>query len=167
MRVEHRHHRQPAAVRDSQHARAPVVVGDVLDQPGDRVVSIGALIDRFCIAFVARRPEHHELALGFVAPADVLKHENVTFGDEIFVAVRQQPVAAFIVGRPVRRARKKKRKAFARLLRNVDIGIQLHPVAHGNVDLHALESSIQIRLRRRRGSPEGDRSEQQSRAQPS
>ncbi len=47
VRVEHGHHRQPATVRDAEHACTPVVVGNMLEEPGDRVVGVSALVNGF------------------------------------------------------------------------------------------------------------------------
>ena len=45
VRVEHRHHRQPAVVADAEHADPAVVVRHVLEEPVDGVVGVGAFVD--------------------------------------------------------------------------------------------------------------------------
>ena len=45
MRVERGHGGQPAVVRDSEDADAPVVFGYVLNQPVNRVVGVRAFVD--------------------------------------------------------------------------------------------------------------------------
>ena len=79
MRLQHTHDREPPAVGDAEHADAAVIVGNVFEQPVDRVVGVGPFINRLGIATIPRRPVHDELSLRLVAAADVLEDEDVPF----------------------------------------------------------------------------------------
>ncbi len=61
--LEQGHDRQPAVIRDAEHADAAVVPPDVLDQPVDRVIGVGPLVDRLGVGRVARGSDHHERPL--------------------------------------------------------------------------------------------------------
>src|SRR5215475_2077836 len=89
MRFEQRNGGQPSGIRHAENTHSPVVVFDVLDQPADRVVSVRSLVNRLGIVLVARRTIHSELALGSIFPANVLKSEDVTVRDQLFVCERQ------------------------------------------------------------------------------
>ena len=69
------HRGEPAGIGDAEHAHLPIVVGDVLHQPVDRVVRVGALVG----AGGARvgRPVHVEAALRAVAATDILHDPDV------------------------------------------------------------------------------------------
>ena len=141
MRVEHRHHGEPAGVRDAEHPHAAVVAGHVREQPVDRVVRVGALVDRVGDAMVAQRPHHDEAALRGVTPADVLEREDVA-------VVRQGPVVAAQrvggVGDAVRRAREDDGQRRVCPLRHEDRGVQLDPVAHRDHDLREVEAGGRV-----------------------
>ncbi len=54
MRLVQSHDRQPAVVGNAQHADLAIMPAEILDQPVDRVVGVGALVDRFGVGRVAR-----------------------------------------------------------------------------------------------------------------
>ena len=102
VRLEQRHDRQPPRVGDPEDAHPAVVVPHVLDQPLDRVVGVGRLVDALLVLGEARGAVHDELPLGLVLPADVLEGEDVAVGDQ-FSVVAVEPLrapAADAVGRP-------------------------------------------------------------------
>ena len=104
MRIERAHHREPRRVTRADHADAAVVVGDVLEQPLDGVVGVGALVDRLRVLAIARLAQHHELALGLEAAANVLQHDDVAVGGKIDERRRDagRRVLADAVGRPLK-----------------------------------------------------------------
>jgi hypothetical protein len=73
---------------------------------------------------------HDELPLAAITPADVLEGEDVTVGGEEAVVVADHSVARDAVGG----AGQQEGKRLVRALRLADAGIELDPVAHG--DLH-------------------------------
>jgi hypothetical protein len=79
VRIQHRHDGQPPRVRHAEHADPPVVPRHVPQQPLDRIVAVGALVDRLGVPPVARRPQHHEVAFGAEPTADVLEDEDEAF----------------------------------------------------------------------------------------
>ena len=113
MRIDHRHHSQPPAIGNPQHSRASVVVGHVLEQPLDGVVGVRAFVNCLCVALRARWPHHHELALRFVAPANILKHENVTLLRQLRIdAAQHHPESLRIKARTIGRPRDQERPSF-------------------------------------------------------
>src|SRR5438477_1198993 len=77
MRVESGHNRQPAGVRNPEDSNAAIVARYVLEQPLDSVVRVGALVDGFWIALVARTAQHHESPVRLVSSPNVLEYKNV------------------------------------------------------------------------------------------
>ena len=90
VRFEQGHHRQPARVGDAQHADAAVVVLHVLDQPVDRVVRVGALVDGLGLTRVPRSPDHHERPLRLVPAANVLEDEDVAVVGQVLEVLAQR-----------------------------------------------------------------------------
>ncbi len=129
MRVEHRHHGEPAAVGDAEHADAAVVVRHVLEQPVDRVVSVGAFVDGLGVAPVARRPAHDELPLGLEAAADVLENKNVALVDQVLQVFAEEGRRAL---NAVRRAQEDERQLAASSFGREDGGVESHAVTHGD-----------------------------------
>ena len=79
MRVDHAGGGVEAGIGDAPHADLAVVVGDVLDQPLDGVVGVGAFVGVLRAALDGAVRRHvDELAFGHVAAADVLVDEDVT-----------------------------------------------------------------------------------------
>ena len=78
VRLERPHDRRPAPVGDSEHPGLAVVARDVLQQPLDRVVRVGPLVEGLLVGRVAGRPLHHERALGAELAAEVLEDEDVS-----------------------------------------------------------------------------------------
>jgi hypothetical protein len=60
-----------------------VIVGDVLDQPVDRVISVCSLVDRFGVALITHPPLHDKLTFGLEASANVLEDENIAIGNQV------------------------------------------------------------------------------------
>ncbi len=104
MRIERAHHREPRRVARADHADASVVVGHVLEQPLDGVVGVGALVDRLGILAIARLAQHHELAFGLEAAANVLQDDDVAVRGKIDQRRRDagRRVLADAVGRPLK-----------------------------------------------------------------
>src|SRR5678815_3125485 len=95
MRIEHRDHGEPTRIGHSHHADAAIVPRHVLEQPLDRIVRVGGLIDRLWILLVAHLAEHHELAFRLEPAADVLVHEDVAVARELGVGARERPFTTF------------------------------------------------------------------------
>ena len=133
MRLHQRHRGEPASVGDAENSGSAVVVGDVLDQPIDGVISVGSFVDRVGLGPVARRALHHELAFGIVAAADVLEHENEPFIGELLVAILER-VFGLAPGEAVRRALHQQRQFRGGILRRVNEGVKANAVAHGDHD---------------------------------
>src|SRR6185295_7298624 len=83
-----------ARLRDAYHADAAVVVWNVLEQPFDRVIGVGAFVDIVVALFVRMiRPHLQELTLGHVSPARVFVNEYET----LFLEVLRRPERSAIV----------------------------------------------------------------------
>ena len=138
MRIERAHHREPGRVARPDHADAAVVPGHVGEQPFDRVVGVGALVDRLRVLAIARLPQHHERALGLEPPADVLQHDDVAVGRAV-----RRGAAADAGGRvltdAVRRAREDDRQRLGDAGRHVHLGVEANAVAHRDHVLGARE----------------------------
>ena len=160
VRIEHRHHGEPAWVRNAQHAHSTVVVRHAMDQPFDRVVRIGAFVHRARVPALARwpggpgGPHHDELPLRRVAAADVLKDEDVTVSGERVVVAAQRTGGA---GDPVRRAREDERQRRMHSAWDEDRGVQLDAVAHRDHRLGEVEPRSGIRLLREEPQREEER----------
>jgi hypothetical protein len=153
MRVQHRHHGEPAAVGDAEDADA-AVARDVLQDPLDRVVRVGRLVDRARVALVADRPQHHELSLGLRPSPDVLEHEDVAvLGQLGVVGPEGVHEALLVVGQAVGRPRQQDRKLLPDGLRHVDLGVEPDAVAHPHHRLDLVEG--QAGVRRGLGSGQG------------
>jgi hypothetical protein len=147
VRIDQRHQRREAVVRDAEDADPAVGLGDVLHQPVDRVVGVGGVIDRGRVLRAAQRPVDDVVALGAVLAADVLDHADVAAVDDhvgdVVVAlqrraeVRAGPLRGHAVG-VVRRAGQEHRRALG-AARHQDHRVQLHAVAHRDHLLAALE----------------------------
>ena len=151
MRIEHRHHREPTQIRDAEHADAPVVARHILEQPLDRVVRIGALVERRGIARRARRALHDERPFGTELSAQVLKREDVAFvGQRLEI---RDKVAGGTVD-AVRRALHDDRQRCGLGGRREDLRVKTHAVSH--CDHHVADGEpvgdvriLQARERRR------------------
>ena len=86
MRVDGCDCRQPAVIRNAENADLPVVPGNVLDQPIDRVIRVRALVNRLRFLPVAHRAVHQKLSFGTEASANVLEYEDVSIFNQIVVA---------------------------------------------------------------------------------
>ena len=143
MRVHERHQRQEAVVRDPEDADLPVRLRHVLHEPVDRVVRVGRVVHGRRVLRPVQRPVHHVVALGAVLAAHVLHDADVAALDDrldrVVVAVEARAeVRALVLGRElvgvVGRPREENRHAL-RPVRNEDHRVQLHAVAHRDLDL--------------------------------
>src|SRR5579871_3680517 len=119
--IERAHHREPRAIAGARHSYAAVIVGDVLQQPLDGVVGVGAFVERLGILRLARLAQHYELALGTEASANILRHEDETFRGEFGKARGKS--RAIQLTRSVRRAKQKERKRFAGVVGREDLRV--------------------------------------------
>jgi len=143
MRLDRRHDRRPPVVRHAEHADAAVVVADVLDQPVDGVVGVGAFIDRLRVAGLAGGTLHHEVALGPELPANVLVNEDVALVRErLVVGVEVAGSALNSVGRAFEDNRQRPGLA----ARREDLGMQALAVAHGDHHVAHFEAISGVRL---------------------
>ena len=138
MRIEHPHRRGPSIVGHTKHANAPIVFRHVRQQPLDRVVRIGAFVDR--ILRSVQRPRgtlHHECSVRLVAPSDIFEHEDVAVCCELLVAAAQ---ARRLARNTVGRALQQKRQWVDDVLRRKHFDMQRDTVAHRQVvrALHVL-----------------------------
>ena len=133
MGIDHAHVHQEAAVGNAVEAGTAVVVRDILYEPVDRVVGIGALVDSLGILRIVNGAEHHEFAFGAIAPANVLEHKDVAIGVHLGVA------ADILDGNAVGGALEEDWERARDLLGCVDLGVELHSVAHGNHDFFFVE----------------------------
>ena len=135
MGVDHRARGQEAAVRDAPRADAAVVAGHVVHQPLDRVVEVGGLVGAVDVAGLAVGAQRDEFALGLVAPTQVLQHEDVPLVEELLVPVQPDGVLLLLRIGVVGRALQHDRERLGPAPRDVDLGVQPHPVAHGHHDV--------------------------------
>jgi len=150
LRLDRRHDRRPAGIGDTEHADASVVALHVLEQPVDRVVGIGALVQRLRVARRARRALHHERAFGSELAADVGEHEDVA------LVCQRLEVHVEGVGRvrdAVRRPRHDDRQRLPLILRDKHLRVQAHAVARRNHHITDVEPiggrGLRVNLRRR------------------
>src|SRR5262249_35748377 len=137
MRFEQWNGGQPSGIRHAENAHAPVVVLDVLDQPADRVVSVRSLVNRLGIVLVARRTIHSEIAFGSKFPANVLKSEDVTVRDQLFVSEGQP--AGHSGSSPVWRPVSEYRRFSPGVLRQTDARVKVDAVTHRDHRFNGLE----------------------------
>ena len=151
MRFNQCHHRCPAAIRNSEHAHAPIIVADIFEQPVNRVVCIRRFVYRFGIIFIfAQRTIHHEFAFGFIASANVLKNKNVTVFDEFFL--RGIEVFALMIINAIGRAIHQERQRLSHIFRRENHRMQFGSIAHQNHHLSFFEGDYTLVLFSRRSS---------------
>jgi hypothetical protein len=121
MRVDQAGRDVKAWLRDPDHADAPVVVRDALQQPVDGVVGVRALVDVLRSLLDRHvRPHLLELALRHVAPARVLEDEDEArvleaAGRTERGAIRVDAVRADAVGRARQQERPRLRGVFGQV----------------------------------------------------
>ena len=71
------HHGQETGIAGADEAGAAVVAWDIRKEPSDGVISVSAFVDGFGVVVISERTAHDELALAFVASANVLVHIDV------------------------------------------------------------------------------------------
>ncbi len=143
VRIEQRHQRQKAVVGDPDRADPAVRLGDVFDEPVDRVPGVGRMIDVAGVERAAQRPVDHVVPLGPVLAAHVLEDPDVAVLDDdvrrVVVSVehraevRARDVARQSLGVVGCPGQEQTGSPFRRGLRHQDDGVELHPVAHGDV----------------------------------
>ena len=89
MRVDHSHGDEKAVIGNAVEADAAVVVRDIFHEPVDGVVGVRAFVHTLGIARVMQRAKHDELPFGAVAPANILKREDVTIRNHVGVTIDQ------------------------------------------------------------------------------
>jgi hypothetical protein len=122
-----------AGVRDAPDAGLAVVLGDVGQEPGDRVVGVGRLVGLGPGLVGDVGPHVDELALGHPGAADVLADEDVAGALEVDGRRQGRRVARGAVGREaVRRAMEQERIALGGggVVGDEHLGEQVDPVAH-------------------------------------
>jgi|SRR5579863_625413 len=125
-----------AGIGDAPDADFAVVVWEIVDQPVDGVIGIGAVIEvagAVKVGFV--RADVYKRAFGHVAAADVLVDENESlcfggFGRADADAV----VISSVWGDRVGRALHQDRIFLRRVLRDVDACEQTDAIAHGDAE---------------------------------
>jgi hypothetical protein len=137
---------KPAVVRDAENADLAVGLGDVVDKPLDRVVGVGALVDRRGILRAVHGAVHHVVTLGTVLAANVLNDADVAAADNhvrgVVVAVDCRPqmragsVTGLVVG-AVGRAREQDGRVGG-AFRDENHRVQVDSIAHGDHGIAAL-----------------------------
>src|SRR5439155_22154871 len=114
---------------------------NVLDQPVDRIVGVGALVDS--LPGFARRTLHDKLPFGLKAAANVLKGEDVSFLNLFFQrAAEKSPID---VVDAIRSAIEKNRQRITVRLWRIDDRVQLDAVTHGNHLFDLIEPGGRVR----------------------
>ena len=85
MRIDQRHQRSEAQITAADDPDLAVAFRDMLDQPVNRVVGIGRLVNPRIVQWPDDRAVHHVQALGIVFSADVLVDANVVVLNEFGV----------------------------------------------------------------------------------
>jgi hypothetical protein len=128
MRIEQRDSREPARITDAANTDTAIVLRNIFQKIFDRVIRVRALVDRFRIALVPRRPKHLENALGIFATANILKYEDVAILYELGLrTVQSRPVPS---GDAVRRALHVYRQILGLIFGGEDHREKLDTVAH-------------------------------------
>ena len=127
VRIEERHHRRPAVVRNPMHAHPAIVVRQVFDQPIDRVVGVGRFVDTRGITGCPSRPNHRERAFGAVLPPNILANDQILIANQRGIALQLTATGRLSV---IRRSDQQDRKRRGRRLRAPDHRIELDAVAH-------------------------------------
>ena len=111
---------------------APVVIGNVLDQPVDGVVGVGALVNLLRGHFQLMRPHVDELPLRHALAAHILKNDDVVCAGEAGGGAERARKVVFAVRDAVGSALHNNRVRFAGRFRRVNHCKEGHAVAHGN-----------------------------------
>ena len=181
VRVHQRHRHHHAVVAGPDHADAAVRFGHMLHQPVDRVIGVGRVIDLGGIVGAAQRAFVDVFAARSVFATHILIDADIAVGEEHRVrsAHRHVGIGAAVLHRAfgiVGRAFEQYRRV-VRALHHHDHGMQLHAVAHRDIDhaLDVVEGLIRRRealghigreaLRPRRSRQQGNRRQPQTRLQ--
>src|ERR1039458_10609364 len=126
-----------AVVRDAKHSNLAVVVGNVLEQPFDRVVGIGSLVGGLRVVQIdpGRKVEH---SLGLEASPQVLEDENVAVLREFFQGSRD--LLGSFLGHTVRRAAKQNGQRTLRIDRSEDCCLQMNSIPRSEEHTSELQS---------------------------
>jgi hypothetical protein len=137
----------PAVVGYAQHADSAVILRDILEEPVDGIVRIGALIQGLRVSFITRRALHDEGPLGAELAADVLEDEEVTFlGQRPVIGGEEALGTSYAIGGPP----EDDREVFGPVFRLEDPGVQANAVAHRDHGFGDEEAGV---LRRRCRGP--------------
>ena len=125
---------EEAGIGNSPDAGVAVIVGNILEQPVDGVVKVGAVVDVLFGFFVVDVRAHlDERALGHVAAAHVLVDENVSRLVEVGRGTELRAVEVDAIWRnAIRSAIDQERVGVRSVLGNVDSGEEADAVAHGD-----------------------------------
>jgi hypothetical protein len=135
MRIEASSHGEESWIGDAEYPNPTIVIGNVLEEPRNGVVSIRAFVHEQKIAMIDHRAAHDKCPFGFVAPSNVLEDKDVTAGGKLGL-LRTDGRGRVIVD-AVRRAYQKKRKRCRGTLWAQDGGVELNAIAHGNYNILA------------------------------
>ena len=81
---------QPARIRGAPDSDLAVVVGDVLDQPVDRVPGVGSLIGPGLVVFPSRDSIHLILAFRLIPPAQILSYVDIAVSQKFRAEIHFQ-----------------------------------------------------------------------------
>ncbi len=125
-----------AGIGDAPHADLAVVVGDVVNEPLDGVVGVGAFVGILGAALDGAVRRHvDEIAFGHVAAADVLVDEDELLAAEFIRRAEGGLVVLHAVGPDaVGRAGQHDGIGFGGVLGDVDAGEEALAIAHGNLE---------------------------------
>ena len=136
MRIDHAHRRVEAGIGDAEHANVAVVVRNVLHEPVDGVVGVGALVDFFRALVWIERADVNVITFGAIAAADVLRDEDELVLRQFAEGAERIAVVVRAVGlQRIRRAREHDGPRLRIILRHIDASEELHAVAHGDAML--------------------------------
>ena len=128
MRVDARHHGQEARITGSHHSDPSVVASDVLDEPLDRVVGVGALVCCVPILVISERAHHHEVALALVSSANIFGDIDVAVARQLRALAEERRAAGSI--HTVWRALHQDRERRGDVCRLQNHCMKLDPIAH-------------------------------------
>ena len=130
MRIDTGFGGKESGIRSAHDAYASVVIGSIFYEPCNGVVCVGALINLLGIFMICERAHHHKFAFGFVAAANIFKHENVTADGKL--GKLRANVIGVVVGDAVGRAFQDKWQRRGEVRGTKNDGKKFYAVAHGN-----------------------------------
>src|SRR5580704_4262015 len=88
--------------------------------------------------------KHDELTFGAIAPANILKRKDVALRNQVPVTIDHVADALVRAGDSVGRPAKENRQRRSGVLRLVELGVQLHAIAHGNHHFAFVEERAKV-----------------------